>query len=147
MKQMYGNLVETALLGVVKQILTNAAKNGLVDKQHFYIQFQTGHHNAVVADFLKTRYPETITIVLQHQFFGLCVFDDHFSVVLTFDGRQERLVVPFDAIVAFSDPSVNFGLQFSPKEIEEPVKEIIQEPEPESMPAGVVSFAAFKKKK
>lgn len=108
----YDRMVERALRNVVRDALRETAANGLPGSHHFYITFRTGHPQVTMPDWLRASYPEDITIVLQYQFWGLEVEDDRFSVTLSFNGRNERLVVPYEAVSAFADPSVKFGLQF-----------------------------------
>lgn len=109
----YDKMVETALRGVARQALAIAARDGLRGGHHFYIGFRTGAPGVVLPPQLLAKYPEEMTIVLQHQFWGLEVGDEAFSVTLSFSSRSERLSVPFDAITTFADPSVKFGLQFA----------------------------------
>lgn len=109
----YQVLTEEALRGVVRQALSVAAERGLPGQHHFYLTFRTGYPGVQLADSLRERHPEEMTIVLQHQFWGLEVTDRQFAVTLSFNGQHERLTVPFAAITAFVDPSVQFGLQFS----------------------------------
>ena len=108
----YDQMVENALRGVVRQALGLAADKGLPGNHHFYITFRTDHPGSVLADHLQERYPGEMTIVLQHQFWGLQIHDEDFEVTLSFDDKPERLRIPFAAVVAFADPSVRFGLQF-----------------------------------
>ncbi|HEY3917983.1 MAG TPA: ClpXP protease specificity-enhancing factor SspB [Stellaceae bacterium] len=105
-------MVERALRGVVREALARTAASGLPGTHHFYISFQTKHPDAKVPDSLASQYPDDMTIVLEHQFWDLEVEEDRFSVTLSFQSRPERLTVPFEAITAFTDPSVKFGLQF-----------------------------------
>lgn len=109
----YQALTEEALRGVVRQALSTAAQRGLPGQHHFYLTFRTGYPGVELADSLRERHPEEMTIVLQHQFWGLEVTERQFAVTLSFNGQHERLVVPFAAVTAFVDPSVQFGLQFS----------------------------------
>lgn len=109
----YQALTEEALRGVVRQALTVAAQRGLPGQHHFYLTFRTACPGVQLADSLRERHPEEMTIVLQHQFWSLEVTDRQFSVTLSFNGQHERLVIPFAAVTAFVDPSVQFGLQFS----------------------------------
>ena len=104
--------------GVVRTVLTQAAKQGLPGDHHFYVSFDTGASGVVLSKRLKEKYPSEMTIVLQHRFWDLSVSDDGFEVKLTFDGIPERLVVPFAAIRVFFDPSVRYGLQFEDPDIE-----------------------------
>lgn len=108
----YDRMVERALRGVVQDSLRHVVEHGLPGDHHFYITFRTGHPDVDLAGYLRERYPEEMTIVLQYQFYGLEVDDDGFSVTLSFNNRHERLAIPFAAVTMFHDPSVNFALQF-----------------------------------
>ena len=110
----YDELVQKALISVVREVLADVAKNGLSGNHHFYIRFRTDHPKTKIPSYLKKQYPEEIMIVIQHQFWNLKTFEDRFSVDLSFNGCQETLVVPFSALTAFVDPSVKFALQFTP---------------------------------
>ena len=112
----YDKMVERALRGVVREALARTAASGLPGTHHFYITFQTKHPGTNIPDSLSSQYPEDMTIVLEHQFWDLEVEEDHFAVTLSFQSRPERLIVPFDAITAFTDPSCKFGLQFQANE-------------------------------
>jgi hypothetical protein len=108
----YEALADQALRGVVREALRSVLKRGLVGSHHFYITFKTGHPDVEMPDFLRERYPDEITIVLQNQFSGLRVDEDAFDVTLTFQKVPAALHVPFAALTAFADPGVPFGLQF-----------------------------------
>jgi hypothetical protein len=109
----YDILVQQALRGMVRDVLTEIGKaKVLPGDHHFFITFDTTAEGARLSDRLRAQYPEDMTIVLQHQFWDLKVSDDEFEVGLSFGGAPERLVVPFEAIKAFADPSVQFTLQF-----------------------------------
>ena len=108
----YDKMVETALRDVARQALALAAREGLQGDHHFYIGFHTAAPGAVLPPQLLAKYPEEMTIVLEHQFWGLEVGAEAFSVTLSFSSRSERLTIPFAAITSFADPSVNFGLRF-----------------------------------
>ena len=108
----YDRMVERALRGVVREALARTAASGLPGAHHFYITFQTKHPGAKIPDSLASQYPDEMTIVLEHQFWDLEIEEDRFAVTLSFQSRPERLTVPFEAITAFTDPSVKFGLQF-----------------------------------
>lgn len=112
----YEALTQDAMRGVVRAILTRVAKSGLPGDHHFYISFDTEHSGASLSKRLREKYPREMTIVLQHRFWDLVIHDERFEVKLTFDGIPERLVVPFDAIKVFFDPSVRYGLQFEDPE-------------------------------
>ena len=109
----YDILVQEALRGMVRDVLTEAARNkAMPGDHHFFVTFDTTAEGVRLSDRLREQYPEEMTIVLQHQFWDLKVSDQAFEVGLSFGGVPERLVVPFEAIKAFSDPSVQFTLQF-----------------------------------
>jgi hypothetical protein len=108
----YGKLIDDAMHVIVKKALERVSKEGLPGKHHFFISFLTGYPGVILSDTLKKRYPEEMTIVLQHQFEDLKVTDKRFDVVLSFDNVKENIGAPFEALVAFADPSVKFGLQF-----------------------------------
>lgn len=108
----YESLAQDAMRGVVRTVLARTAKNGLPGDHHFYISFDTQAPGVGLSKRLKEKYPEEMTIVLQHRFWDLAVSEERFEVKLTFDGIPERLVVPFAALKVFFDPSVRYGLQF-----------------------------------
>ncbi len=112
----YDQMVEEALRSVVRKAIAEAAVNGLPGAHHFYVTFETDHPGTVVSDWLRARYPDEMTIILQHQFWGLEVEETHFSVTLSFNDRHERITVPFEAVTAFADPAVKFGLRFERQE-------------------------------
>jgi len=112
----YDILARDALRGVLRRVLTDAAEHGLPGEHHFFITFFTRSDGVKLSPRLLAQYTEEMTIILQHQFWDLRVTDDHFEVGLSFNGIPERLVVPFDSIKGFFDPSVQFGLQFETAE-------------------------------
>jgi hypothetical protein len=109
----YPQMVETALRGVVRQALARTVREGLRGSHHFYVSFRTDAAGVALPDYLRDTYPEEMTIVLQHQFWGLEVGDQEFRVTLSFQNRPEQLTIPFAAVTSFADPSVKFGLQFA----------------------------------
>jgi hypothetical protein len=109
----YASLVEKALLRVVHDVLGMVAEEGMPGRHHLYITFRTDHPGVVMDDTLHARYPSEMTIVLQHEYWGLDVSDDRFAVTLSFNNVSQRLDVPFAAVTVFADPSVEFGLQFT----------------------------------
>jgi hypothetical protein len=108
----YDILAQAALRGVVRTVLADAAKKGLPGEHHFKITFSTTAPGVRLSDRMRARYPQDMTIVLQHQFWDLVVGETAFEVGLSFGGVTERITVPFDAVTAFLDPAVQFGFQF-----------------------------------
>jgi hypothetical protein len=113
----YDVLARDAMRGVLRRVLEDAAKRGLPGDHHFYITFLTQADGVKLSPRLLTQYPNEMTIILQHQFWDLIVTEDHFEVGLSFGNIPEKLVVPFAAIKAFLDPSVQFGLTFETGEV------------------------------
>ena len=111
----YEYLASTALLNVVKTSLKQVEEQGFLYNHHFYITFKTNMNGVVIPDFLRKQYPDNLTIVLQYEFYDLKVNDNNFEVLLSFSGNPEKIIVPFNSIIMFTDPSVNFSLSFLPQ--------------------------------
>jgi hypothetical protein len=112
----YDALVDDALRSVVRRVLTQVADKGLPGSHHFYISFRSTDSGVELPEYLLAKYPEEMTIVLQHQYWDLIINDEFFEVTVSFNKQQERIKVPFTALSAFVDPSVRFGLQFDRKD-------------------------------
>lgn len=145
----YGNLMHSAMRGLIRQVLSGVAAEGLPGSHHFFITFDTTHPDAELADWLSDRYPTEMTVVLQSWFEDLQVGEEGFSVTLNFGDRPEPLYIPFDAIKTFVDPSVEFGLRFETTEAGEADPDE-DEPEPTApapsrKDAEVVSLDKFRK--
>lgn len=143
----YGQMMERALRGVMTEALSYVSQHGLPGAHHFYITFSTRHAAARIPGWLAESYPERITIVLQHEFDGLEVTPQGFRVRLSFSNRVADLYVPFDAVLTFVDPSVEFGLKFEAHE-EEPEESTAATEPAEPAPKGsadVVSLDKFRK--
>lgn len=143
----YHQMLDNALLSVVKNALKQVAMYGLCGEHYFYITFKTDAKGVVVPDFLLKQYPDTLTIVLQHEFSNLSVSDSGFGVTLSFNNYNYHIIVPFNSIIVFNDPSVDFSLSFNPTDI--PVG-IVEEEEPELSytddDSNIISMSDFMKK-
>jgi len=115
----YGRLMHRAMRGLIQQVLSDVARDGLPGQHHFFITFDTTHPEAKLADWLKERYPVEMTVVMQHWFDALEVSDEGFAVTLNFGDAPERMFIPYDSIKTFVDPSVEFGLRFETQEVDE----------------------------
>jgi uncharacterized protein len=115
----YDQLAQNALRGVVRDALRKVQKTGLPGEHHFYIAFNTKYPGVILSNRIAERYPREMTVVLQHQFWNLIITDDRFEVELSFDNIPEKLVIPFNSIKGFLDPSVQFGLQFEVVPVED----------------------------
>jgi len=164
----YQALTDAALRGVVRETLRRTEKQGLIGAHHFFLTFKTHFPGLEIPDFLREQYPDEMTIILQHQFSGLKVKEHHFEVTLTFRKLPATLVIPYEALTAFFDPGVQFGLQFrgtegdaklnaTPKLPPAPAAEQNREkdaaglvtekpPEKPAAPGEVVSLDSFRKK-
>jgi hypothetical protein len=111
----YDLLVQDALRSVVRKVLADTARNGLVGDHHFNIAFKTQAPGVVAPPVVKQRFPDEMSIILQHEFWDLVVTHDAFEVSLNFSRKPERLTVPFDSITGFTDPSVPFGFKLEPR--------------------------------
>jgi hypothetical protein len=109
----YDALMQKAHRGVIQEVLLDVEQNGLPAEHHFFIIFDTTHGGARISDRLRAQYPREMTIVMQYQYSNLCVHDDYFEIQLSFSRIPELLVIPFEAITGFVDPSVPFGLQLT----------------------------------
>ncbi len=145
----YGNLMHRAMRGLIQSVLTEVAEHGLPGAHHFFITFDTTHPEVQMADWLKERYPTEMTVVLQHWFEDLKVTDEGFSVTLNFGNSPEPMVIPFDALRTFVDPSVEFGLRFETQEQDEEdeddEEDIEVEEESVRQDAEIVSLDQFRK--
>ena len=108
----YDTRVQSALRSVVREVLRDTAEYGLQGDHHFYVAFKTQAEGVDIPAHLASRFPDEMTIVIQHKFWGLNVYDDHFEIGLSFNQKPEHLSIPFDAVLGFVDPSVQFALQF-----------------------------------
>jgi hypothetical protein len=143
----YDVLARDALRGVLRRVLTDAAEHGLPGEHHFFITFLSTADGVKLSPRLLAQYPEEMTIILQHQFWDLTVTEDRFEVGLSFGGVPERLVVPFNSIKSFFDPSVQFGLQFETSDTaaESPAAHLPAAPATAPVPALSVAEPAVEK--
>jgi len=119
----YGNLMHRALRSLIQEVLQDVAEHGLPGAHHFFITFDTQHPDAKLADWLRDRYPQEMTVVMQHWFDNLAVDDEGFAITLNFGDMPEPLYIPFDAVRTFVDPSVEFGLRFETQESDDDEEE------------------------
>ncbi len=108
----YDILVQEALRGVVRKVLSEVEKTGLPGEHHFFISFVTKAPGVRISETLLNQYEKEMTIVIQNQYWDFKVSDTGFQVGLSFNGKNEMLEIPFSALKGFFDPSVQFGLQF-----------------------------------
>jgi len=148
----YAQMMQKAMQGLMIDVLKKTSINGLPGNHHYFISFKTKSEGVIVADWIKERYPEEMTIVIQHWFDNLNVNDNCFSITLNFGDNPENLTIPWDSILTFVDPSVEFGLRFegeenkdndTHEEIPESNMVVIEE---EDNVAEIVNLDSFRKK-
>ena len=148
----YAQMMQKAMQGLMIDVLKKTSINGLPGNHHYFISFKTKSEGVIVADWIKERYPEEMTIVIQHWFDNLNVNDNYFSITLNFGDNPENLTIPWDSILTFVDPSVEFGLRFEDEEnkdndthdeIPESNMVVIEE---EDNVAEIVNLDSFRKK-
>jgi len=147
----YDALSQAAMRGVVREALKRAKANGgLPGEHHFYISFRICVPGVKIAEHLMQRFPEEMTIVIQHQFWDLEVHDGHFEIVLKFSGVPQHLSVPLAAITRFVDPSVNFGIAFEAHGkdagVIAPAPDHVEAPAPKPPGETVVNLDAYRRK-
>lgn len=154
----YDKIVEHALRSVVRTALEQVADHGLPGNHSLYITFRTDHAGVSMPDSLRNEYPEEMTIVLEHQFWDLEPSEHKFEITLSFNKVHERLSIPFDAVTAFADPSVQFGLKFEAideltegaiaamAEPQAAAEEPAEDEKPDDDTEKVVALDAFRKK-
>ncbi len=147
----YDSLTQAAMRGVVREALRRAAATGrFPGDHHFYITFRTRAPGVKIADHLVQRFPDDMTIVIQHQFWDFDIQENHFEVVLKFSGVPQHLHIPFSAILRFVDPSVNFGLSFENQPSQADILALPTEerPAPAEAPGapGVINLDAYRRK-
>lgn len=150
----YGRLMHRAMRSLIQEVLDQVATHGLPGNHHFFITFDATHPDVGIADWLRARYPEEMTVVIQHWFENLEVRDEGFTITLNFGNSPEPLYIPYDAISTFVDPSVEFGLRFETSQLDEddeeedeaddeaPLAENAEEPRPD---AEIVRLDSFRK--
>ncbi|MBT7559511.1 MAG: hypothetical protein HN671_03135 [Rhodobacterales bacterium] len=150
----YAQMMQKAMQSLMIDVLKKISKNGLPGNHHYFISFDTKFEGVVVADWIKQRYPEEMTIVIQHWFDNLEVNADNFSITLNFGDNPENLTIPWNSISTFVDPSVEFGLRFEDEANEDidaveeipESKMVIIEDDDENNVAEIVSLDSFRKK-
>jgi hypothetical protein len=143
----YDAIVQDTLRQVVRRVLDLIAAQGLPGQHHFYVAFKTRAPGVDIPRHLVERYPDEMTIVIQHRYWDLKVDDEGFQIGLSFNQVPARLRIPYAALTGFFDPAVNFALQFQPGEAAPPAATAEADPAPDDAPGGnVVALDRFRKK-
>lgn len=143
----YDQLIDEAMRSVVREALLKVKDEGLNGEHHFLISFFTNYENVDIPAKLKEKYPEEMTIVLQHQYEDLEIKPDFFQVVLSFEGKKERIKIPFNALTSFADPGVRFGLKFNILADENMLDELVDDLDDEIITKKISDIAKKEVKK
>lgn len=145
----YQKILNNNLLNVCIDILKDIEKNGLDGNNHLYITFKTNNLKNIVPNWLLQKYPNEMTVVIQHEYYHLSVNKNDFNIGLSFNNKKSDLKISFDSITSFADPSANFGLNYqfnkSDKEIVKKKKKGLKNKEKEYDASNVINFSNFKK--
>ena len=113
----YQKILDKNMLNVFKDVLRNIKNNGLTSNNHLYITFLTNHSKVIIPTWLKNKYPEEITIIIQYEYYDIEINKNYFSITLSFNGINTNLQIGYDSIMSFADPSANFGLILQKRKI------------------------------
>ena len=145
----YQKILNNNLLNVFIDILKNIEKNGLSGSNHLYITFQTSDSKNTVPDWLLLKYPNEMTIVVQHEYYHLSVHKSYFNIGLSFNNKKTDLKIAYNSIISFADPSSNFGLNYqfynSNKKIDKKKKKVAKKNTNQDNNSNVIKFSNFKK--
>ena len=139
----YQKILNNNMLNVLKDILTNIRDNGLSDNNHLYITFLTNHKNVELPNWLKQKYPQEMTIIIQYEYYNLVINKNNFSITLSFGDIKTNLKINYNAIVSFADPSANFGLILQKSKIRNKVNKKLENNK--SNKDNVINFSNYKK--
>jgi len=147
----YDEIIEKSMRSVIYETLKKVEKTGLPGKHYFIVTFATKFQDVVLPKHILEKYPEEMTIAIQHQFKSLIIEEEGFKISLSFAGKFEKIYIPYRAITSFADPSMNFALKFSMNYNEDDLNEKIDEnnyankPKEVDLTAKVISLDAFRK--
>ena len=139
----YQKILNKNMLNVFKDVLKNIRDNGLSNNNHLYITFLTNHKNVELPNWLKQKYPQEMTIVVQYEYYDLKINNNNFSISLSFNDIQTNLTIDYNAIISFADPSANFGLILQKNKIQRKVNKKIDKKK--SNKNNVINFSNYKK--
>ena len=145
----YQKILNKNLLNVFIEILKEIEKKGLDSKNHLYVTFATNNPKTLVPDWLLQKYPSEMTIVIQYEYYHLSVNKKNFNIGLSFNNKKCDLIIPFDSIISFADPSSNFGLnyQFNKTTVEDYKKTLVEQKKSvkKKKSSNVINFSNYKK--
>ena len=138
----YQNILNKNMLGVFKDVLKNIRDNGLSDNNHLYITFLTNHKEVILPEWIIKNYPKEMTIVVQYEYYDIVINKNNFSITLSFNNIKTKIIIGYNAIVSFADPSANFGLILKNKNNNESINKNLKKI---SKKNNVIKFSKYKK--
>ena len=139
----YQQILDKNMLNVLKDILKNIRDNGLSKHNHLYITFLTNHQKVVVPNWIKEKYDEEMTIVIQYEYYDLEVNKNNFSITLSFSDIKTNLIIDYNSIISFADPSANFGLILKKSKLQKISKKKLEDSK--SKKDNIINFSNYKK--
>ena len=139
----YQKILDKNMLNVFKDILKNIKDNGLSNNNHLYITFLTNHKNVELPNWLKQKYPNEMTIIIQYEYYDLEINKKNFSISLSFNDIKTNLKIDYESIISFADPSANFGLILQKNKIQNQLKK--KSGKNISKKNNVINFSNYKK--
>ena len=139
----YNKVLNKNMINVLRDILMNIKDNGLSKNNHLYISFLTNHKNVDVPNWIKQKYPEEMTIIIQYEYSKLEVKKNNFSITLSFNNINTNLIIGYDSVLSFADPSENFGLILQEKKIQKKIKKNLKKIKIKKN--NVINFSSYKK--
>ena len=146
MKINYKKIFKKNLLNVLKDVLQNIEEKGLTNNQSLYITFITNHSKVLIPSWLKKKYPDEMTIVIQYEYYNLKLRKNNFSIGLSFDNIKTDLTIDYESVISFADPEANFGLKFINKELDQSKKRNIKKKSLQTKQKNnIIEFKNYKK--
>ena len=139
----YQNILDKNMLNVLKDILINIKEKGLTNNNHLYITFSTNHQNVKLPNWLRQKYPEEMTIVIQYEYYDLKINKNNFSISLSFNNTKTNLIIDYNSVISFADPSANFGLILQNNKIQKKINK--KTGKKKSNKNNVINFSNYKK--
>ena len=139
----YQKILDKNMLGVFKDILINIRDNGLSNNNHLYITFLTNHKKVILPNWIKEKYPREMTIIIQYEYYDLEINKNDFSITLSFNDIKTNIIIAYDSILSFADPSANFGLILKKDKIQKKIKK--DDKKNSLSKDNVINFSNYKK--
>ena len=150
MKINYSKILKNNMINVFKDVLKVIEKNGFKEGHHLYITFKTDDEDVIIPNWLKNKFPNEMTIIMQYEYWNFKITKDYFNITLSFDDIKSDLIIPFNSVISFADPYANFGLKLINNEINQKKIKKFQEKKSNNKKIdykqnNIIDFDKFKK--